>query len=277
MLNISTTLYQSNWTNLVFKNRNKAYGAYELRAQSSSITVRALFIAAPLFIFLFVGPLIYKRLFPVEIEQAVPVTAVVDLVLPPVNTKLPEKKVELPKADPSAEKLKTVKMTANIKVVEQPDVDETPPSLEQLKDAVVGQVTQTGKATQASAVPEAAAGPGTGIGVSPAPDNNVYETGSVEKYPEFEGGMAAWAKFIQRNLRYPEQATEEGIQGKVFVSFVIERDGSITDVTILKGIGGGCDEESLRVIKKSPRWKPGMQHNNPVRVRYTMPLSFTLN
>jgi len=160
-------------------------------------------------------------------------------------------------------------------VVAQPDVEEIPPSLNELKDAVVGQVTQSGAATQESATPIAATE--AGAATVAATDNHVYDAGSIEKYPEFEGGMAAWAKFIQRNLHYPDRATEEGTQGKVFVSFVIERDGSISDVTLIKGIGGGCDEEAMRVIKKSPRWKPGLQHHIPVRVRYTMPLSFMLN
>jgi protein TonB len=72
-------------------------------------------------------------------------------------------------------------------------------------------------------------------------------------------------------------AVEQETQGKVFVSFVVEKDGTVSNVTVVKGIGGGCDEEAIRVIKKSPRWRPGMQHNLPVRVRYNMPLSFTLS
>jgi len=275
MLNVSLNLYKSSWTNLVFKNRNKAYGAYLLRAESSSITSKALFIVAPLFVLLFAGPLLYQKLYPevvVEDQSELPVTAISP---PPVNVKPAEKKIDLAKAEPSKGKLKTVKMTANIKVVEQPDVDETPPTLNDLKDAVVGQVTQSGAATQEAVTPVAMTGSGTGLAT--VADNAIYDGSSLDKYPEYEGGMAAWSKFIQRNLRYPELATENGTQGKVFVSFVVERDGSISDVTLIKGIGSGCDEEAMRVIKKSPRWKPGFQHHIPVRVRYTMPLSFTIN
>jgi len=275
MLNISSDLYKSSWINLVFKNRNQAYGAYQLRAQSSFITTKALFIVVPLFILLFAGPLLYKKLYPVQVQGDLPYETPVDLTPPPVNAKFPEKNNDLSKADPSKEKLKTVKIPAHIEVVAQPDVEEIPPSLNELKDAVVGQVTQSGAATQESATPIAATE--AGAGTVAATDNHVYDAGSIEKYPEFEGGMAAWAKFIQRNLHYPDRPTEEGTQGKVFVSFVIERDGSISDVTLIKGIGGGCDEEAMRVIKKSPRWKPGLQHHIPVRVRYTMPLSFMLN
>lgn len=273
MSNLSLNLYKSSWTDLVFKNRNKAYGAYQLRAESSSITLRALLIAAPLFIVLFAGPAIYKRLQPeVKITEVT-----MDMVLeaiPPAVDRVLEKKIELPKADPAQLKPKTVKMTANIQVVDQPQVDETPPMLDDLQDAVVGQSNQSGATTSAVATPGSSSGNAAGNVV--AVDNTVYNSGTVEQYPEFEGGMAAWGKFIQRNLRYPEMAIEKETQGKVFVSFVVERDGSITDVSILKGIGNGCDEEAMRVIKKSPRWKPGLQHNTAVRVRYTMPLSFML-
>lgn len=107
-------------------------------------------------------------------------------------------------------------------------------------------------------------------------DNNIYVDG-VEKFPEFPGGMAAWTKFIQKNLRYPYMAQDAGIQGKVFLNFVVEKDGSITDVTVSRGIGYGCDDEAVRVIKKSPRWIAGRQNNQTVRVRYSMPISYMLN
>jgi len=93
MLNISSDLYKSSWINLVFKNRNQAYGAYQLRAQSSFITTKALFIVVPLFILLFAGPLLYKKLYPVQVQRDLPYETPVDLTPPPVNAKFPEKKM----------------------------------------------------------------------------------------------------------------------------------------------------------------------------------------
>jgi len=274
MLNISSNLYKSSWIDLVFENRNKSYGAYQLRAQSSSITLKALLIAAPAFILLFAGPAIYKRMNPDVLATEVTV-ADIPVFEPPLTVK-PEKAKNEPLApETKHEKVKTVKLTANIKVVEQPEINENPPTIDEIKDAAIGQVTQAGEATKGIVTP--VEGVGNGPGTMPAPDNTVYETSTIENYPEFEGGMAAWAKFIQRNLRYPEMAVEAGVQGKVFVSFVVEKDGTISNVTVVKGVGHGCDEEAMRVIKKSPRWKPGFQHNMPVRVRYNMPLSFTLS
>ena len=83
-------------------------------------------------------------------------------------------------------------------------------------------------------------------------------------------------RYLHSQIKYPALAKESGISGRVFVSFVIERDGSVTDITILRGIGGGCDEEAIRVVKSMPRWNPGTQRGQPVRVRFNLPIKFTL-
>ncbi len=98
----------------------------------------------------------------------------------------------------------------------------------------------------------------------------------VENNPEFPGGDRARIKFLSKNISYPTMAKESGIQGTVYVTFVVEKDGSITDIRIARGIGGGCDEEALRVMKKMPNWKPGKQRGKPVRVQFSMPIKFTL-
>lgn len=98
----------------------------------------------------------------------------------------------------------------------------------------------------------------------------------VESMPEFKGGMAELYKYLSNNIKYPVMAKESGIQGKVYVTFVVERDGSITDVRVLRGIGGGCDEEAVRVVQSMPRWTPGKQRGKPVRVQYNLPVRFTL-
>ncbi|MFU8842948.1 MAG: energy transducer TonB [Bacteroidales bacterium] len=99
----------------------------------------------------------------------------------------------------------------------------------------------------------------------------------VESMPEFPGGDAARIKYLNDNIIYPQMARESGIQGRVFVTFVVERDGSVTDVQVLRGIGGGCDEEALRVIRNMPKWVPGKQRGKPVRVQFNMPILFKLN
>ncbi len=98
----------------------------------------------------------------------------------------------------------------------------------------------------------------------------------VETMPGFPGGEIERIKFLQKNIKYPQMARESQIQGTVYVTFVVETDGKVTDVRILRGIGGGCDEEALRVIKMMPKWNAGKQRGKPVRVQFNMPIKFTL-
>jgi len=98
----------------------------------------------------------------------------------------------------------------------------------------------------------------------------------VEVMPTFPGGDQAMFKYFGTQAKYPEEAAENGIKGAVYVAFVVERDGRISEVKVLRGIGGGCDEEALRVIKGMPNWIPGTQNGKAVRVRYNLPFRFHL-
>lgn len=98
----------------------------------------------------------------------------------------------------------------------------------------------------------------------------------VEQQPEFPGGMGAFYQYVQKKLKYPSQARRMGIEGKVFVQFVVDKQGNITEVVAVKGIGAGCDEEAVRVIKNSPKWKAGKQRGKAVKVRMILPITFKL-
>lgn len=98
----------------------------------------------------------------------------------------------------------------------------------------------------------------------------------VENPAEFPGGQEALFQYIVNNIQYPEQAKKENISGRVFVSFIVEKDGSISNAEVIRGIGGGCDEEALRVVRNMPRWNPGTQRGKPVRFQYTLPLNFKM-
>ena len=107
------------------------------------------------------------------------------------------------------------------------------------------------------------------------PDNDsIYQI--VDQMPEYPGGVEAMMKYVAENVKYPEKAKDEEISGRVFISFVIEKDGSVSNVEVKRGIGGGCDEEAVRVIKSLPNWKPGIKDGKPVRVSYMMPINFKL-
>jgi TonB family protein len=104
----------------------------------------------------------------------------------------------------------------------------------------------------------------------------VLDFASVEVLPEPPAGMAGWGKYLSANLKYPEQAKKDKVTGRVILSFVVEKDGKLNDIQVLRGIGSGLDEEAVRVLKSSPNWKPGILNGRPVRVAYTMPIFFQL-
>ena len=101
--------------------------------------------------------------------------------------------------------------------------------------------------------------------------------GMVEEMPSFPGGEVKLVEYIAKNLNYPQEAIEKGIEGRVFVGFIIDVDGSVTDVKLLRGIGGGCDEEAIRVIKSLPKWRPAKQNGVFSRVSYQIPVNFKLD
>ena len=105
-------------------------------------------------------------------------------------------------------------------------------------------------------------------------NDKVFE--KVEDMPEFPGGEQAMMDFVAKNVQYPKEAMEKGISGRVMVGFIVEKDGSICETEVVKGIGGGCDEEAVRVVKAMPKWKPGKEKGKPVRVSYMMPIFFKL-
>ncbi len=98
----------------------------------------------------------------------------------------------------------------------------------------------------------------------------------VEQQAEFKGGMKKFLEYVGKKMKYPNVARRIGVEGKVFVQFVVERDGSITDVLVIRGIGAGCDEEAIKVISESPKWNPGKQRGRAVRVRVIIPITFRL-
>ena len=120
----------------------------------------------------------------------------------------------------------------------------------------------------------------SGIILKPKPDTSSVDQppvfSVVEHEPKFPGGIKKFYKFLQNNLRYPAEAFKKNIQGNVFITFIVEKDGSLTDIKVVHGIGGGCDEEAVRVMKMSPKWIPGTQNSHTVRVFYTTSISFTL-
>ncbi|TAF67231.1 MAG: energy transducer TonB [Cytophagales bacterium] len=111
---------------------------------------------------------------------------------------------------------------------------------------------------------------------SKAQDDKVYSESEVEEKPEFPGGMVKYYEYIQEEMNYPVEARNMGLQGKVKVGFVIDKNGQVTDVKVIQGIGGACDEEAMRLFKQSPKWTPGKKQGKPVKVAMTFNVNFKL-
>jgi protein TonB len=149
------------------------------------------------------------------------------------------------------------------------------PDQDQLKGALIGATAQDGEISGNQNTSAATGEPGgTGAGAGEVSINAVYDFAA--EMPYFEGGEQGLLKYISKKIKYPREAVNEQVEGMVVVSFVVNRQGEITDATILKGLGYGTDEEALRVINSMPNWTPGRQNGKPVAVRYTLPIRFSM-
>lgn len=271
-------LISNEWTDLVFEGRNQAYGAYKLRKGTAKRNVWALIIVGLAAALLYLGLQLQKM---AEANKKVENTQAVELAK--LNTEKKEAKVEkkeIIKQEPEkvVEQVKSsVKFTAPIikKDSEVKEEDEIKLDEVQKSDKAVGAFTVEGNDEVGGAVLKAK----EDIAAPEPPKHVVEETKIftvVEQMPMYPGGDAALMGYLRDNIKYPTVAAENGVQGRVVVGFVVERDGSITDVNILRGVDPSLDREAMRVVKSMPRWTPGKQNGSAVRVKYQVPVSFRL-
>ena len=271
-------LISNEWTDLVFEGRNQAYGAYKLRKGTAKRNVWALIIVGLAAALLYLGLQLQKM---AEANKKVENTQAVELAK--LNTEKKEAKVEkkeVIKQEPEkiVEKVKSsVKFTAPVikKDSEVKEEDEIKLDEVQKSDKAVGAFTVEGNDEVGGAVLKAK----EDIAAPEPPKHVVEETKIftvVEQMPMYPGGDGALMGYLRDNIHYPTVAAENGVQGRVVVGFVVERDGSITDVKILRGVDPSLDREAMRVVKSMPRWNPGKQNGSAVRVKYQVPVSFRL-
>lgn len=271
-------LISNEWTDLVFEGRNQSYGAYKLRKGTAKRNVWALIIVGLAAALLYLGLQLQKM---AEANKKVENTQAVELAK--LNTEKKEAKVEkkeIIKQEPEkvVEQVKSsVKFTAPIikKDSEVKEEDEIKLDEVQKSDKAVGAFTVEGNDEVGGAVLKAK----EDIAAPEPPKHVVEETKIftvVEQMPMYPGGDAALMGYLRDNIKYPTVAAENGVQGRVVVGFVVERDGSITDVNILRGVDPSLDREAMRVVKSMPRWNPGKQNGSAVRVKYQCPVSFRL-
>ena len=276
-------LYDPKWVEMVFAGKNKEYGAYQLRKGTSGRNIKALLILV-IAAALVGGFLAWKVIEQKQAEEQQAYMEAMELAKLQQQAKKEEKKKEpaKPKIEPKKEipvARETQKFTAPvIKKDELVKEENQVKQMDKLDEKVaVGTENKEGtKDRLAEAVRSdiAVAAPPPPPAPKPEVSNKVFDV--VEEMPHFPGGPAALQAFLSSNTKYPVVAQENGVQGRVIVSFVVERDGSITDVRVVRSVDPSLDREATRVVKSMPRWSPGKQNGSAVRVKYTVPVVFRL-
>ena len=276
-------LYDPKWVEMVFAGKNKEYGAYQLRKGTSGRNIKALLILV-IAAALVGGFLAWKVIEQKQAEEQQAYMEAMELAKLQQQAKKEEKKKEQakPKIEPKKEipvARETQKFTAPvIKKDELVKEENQVKQMDKLDEKVaVGTENKEGtKDRLAEAVRSdiAVAAPPPPPAPKPEVSNKVFDV--VEEMPHFPGGAAALQAFLSSNTKYPVVAQENGVQGRVIVSFVVERDGSITDVRVVRSVDPSLDREASRVVRSMPRWSPGKQNGSAVRVKYTVPVVFRL-
>ena len=277
-------LYDPKWVDMVFAGKNKEYGAYQLRKGTSGRNIKSLLILV-IAAALVGGFLAWKVIKQKQAEEQQAYMEAMELAKlqkqAEKEKKKPEKvqpKVEMKKEIPVARE--TQKFTAPvIKKDELVKEENQVKQMDQLDAKVaVGTKDEEGVKDRNIEAVRSDIAVATPPPPPPAPkpevSNKVFDV--VEEMPSFPGGQGALMSFLNSNIKYPVVAQENGVQGRVIVGFVVERDGSITDVKVMRSVDPSLDREAQRVVKAMPRWKPGKQNGSAVRVKYTVPVVFRL-
>ena len=254
-------LLKRQWIDIVFEGRNKAYGAYELRQDNPKTTIRSFIIGAFIFGLAVSAPLIASLIPDTQEKDTSLDKKIVTIKLPPKK----EAPKNLPPPPPPPPKVDQVKFVKPV-VAKSEDVVEEPPKIVEIKEKKLGAETIKGDPDAPLTIEPVGKGPSKVV----EEDTSIYNTAGIQVQPEFPGGMDKFYKFIGKNYTPPD---EEGLKGKVFVTFVVEKDGSLTDIKVLRDIGYGTGKEAIRVLKACPRWNAGEQNGKKVRVQYSLPIT----
>ena len=271
-------LIDKNWVELVFDGRNKEYGAYVLRKETGMRNIKSMLLVFAVIIAIMAGvaaKVAIENAFPkkVAMETDVELTKLAEKKEAKVEKKAPvkveeQKVVEKVKSSvkftpPVIKKDDEVKPEEELK--SQEDLNKTNTAIGSFdvkgNDEAGGEVL---KAKEVIAQPE------------PPKEEETKVFDVVEVMPSFPGGQAALFEWLSKNIKYPVVAEENGVQGRVIVTFVVERNGSITDVQVVKSVDPSLDKEAVRVVKAMPHWIPGKQNGSAVRVKFTVPVTFRL-
>ena len=265
-------LYTQEWCDVVFVDKNKKYGAYEMRMLSGKRHLAAFLIVIAACGLALVLPTIVESVVPKKTEHMVEVTSLADIK---VETAKPKEEIMKDFTPPPPPLKSTIKFTPPvIKKDEEVREEDEIKTQEQLNETTMSISVKDVQGTDEE----------TGLDIAELEERKeIVEESTIEKpyvfveqMPEFPGGEDEMRKYLAKTMVYPTIAQENGIMGTVFVTFVVGPDGSITKAKVLRGFDRSCEEEALRVINKMPRWKAGKQNGKPVYVQFTVPIKFDL-
>ena len=273
-------LIDNRWSDLMFENRNKEYGAYVLRRQTTARNIKSIITVLILFALVMVY-MVAKNAYDdyqAKHQAQTQVTELTALQEQKKEAKVERKEiVKQEKIEQVVEKVKSsIKFTAPvIKKDDEVRPEDEMKSQDEIMNSkvavgfanVIGN-DESGEVLKAKEMI-------INEPVKPKEEENkVFDV--VEQMPSFPGGMAALMAYLQKSIKYPPVAEENGIQGRVVCTFVVERDGSVTDVRVAKSVDPSLDKEAVRVVSAMPKWIPGKQNGQSVRVKYTLPVTFRL-
>lgn len=267
---------------IIFEHKNRNYGAYRLRNNEKGYLTKAFFIGAAIFILFILLLYVYNR------KEANSNTLDKEVKVELKNIDSPEDKkdevVEIKPEEPKAPPPPQQDEVAQVKMVmpEPKKVvvkEETVPQVQETKDKALGLENKDGKGTNDPVITH-----GDPNNVSPAPtppvtppvnDNRIFD-GDVEQEAQYPGGIESLRKFVASRIEYPSRAIDRNTEGRVMIKFVVEKDGSVSQVSIVKDIGDGCGAEAVRVIKQTKKWKPAMVNGKTVRSIFRFPVVFRI-
>ena len=264
-------IFKSQWLDLVFEGRNKKYGAYELRKENPKTSIKALLGGAFIFSLALASPLILDMIPSSDkAENSIDEKVVLVNLETPKDPLLPPP----PPPEPPKPKVDEVKFVKP-KVVEAKKVVEEIKTIEELKDKNIAAKDQKG---DKDAKPVIDAPTGDGDQGAETVDNNIYNSAGIEVQPGYPGGMEKFYGFIKKNydIEGIRDKLDRDLNGKVFVKFVVEKDGSLTDIQVIRDLGYGTKEEAIRVLRKVPKWTPGIQNGKPVRASFSLPINLSI-
>lgn len=270
-------IFGQQWIDIVFEGRNKKYGAYKLREENPKVTMLALIFGSIFFATAIAAPIIYSNLKEATAsaeEEVVTKVEVAEIPEAPVEEELPPPPpaVQVKQAPKSI--VEEVKFKP-LEAAKQEEVPEDPPKIEQFKQADPSSRNAEASPTGDVNIGVSAGDLDKGVEPTPGEDNGIYNSAGLQVQPEFPGGIAAFLTYVQKNFRIPE--VDQDMTARIYVQFVVEKDGTLTGIKILRDPGYGLGKEAERVLKSvKTKWSPGIQNGKPVRASYNLPITINI-